>query len=423
MKINRKELLTALKIASKVVETKSNMPILQSVLLDPVGQRILATDLEIGMSYPIVMTDFEKVEVSDPPDEDLLDGLKKKDLLSLNEDYGIVPDLKDGKLPAIRAALMTKLNAESTKQYTEQFCLSAKRLLKVVESESTEEVEITVVGKTGLFGYGQVRVGEYFQNLPTLAAEEFPTFDVTEDTTEGNENWVEINKDKLAKVLTATANENEGWNLGVIYFDKDHAVATDGHRMHRVGAIVEGKSWCLGAKEAKTLISITPKHEGTGENMISYPIKLVHGEKNIHTKIGKADIILRPRETKFPDYLSFVETAPAHEIKIKKGDIVPILNRATLMLSDNYKGVKLTFNGKIDIEMINPDAGSYVHQGAVECEGEVPDPVEVGLDLKYISDIMKASDHDDIAVGVTDHEHPILFSQEGFFGLIMPMRI
>jgi len=68
-------------------------------------------------------TDTKKVierEASDPPDKDILDGLKKAQLISLAEDYFGLYYAKDDKVDTIREHLMSAMQEKSETVYSEE---------------------------------------------------------------------------------------------------------------------------------------------------------------------------------------------------------------------------------------------------------------------------------------------------------------
>jgi len=392
MKINREELLKALSMAVKVVEKKSNMPILSAVYIDGPGQKVCATDLEMSMDYPLEITDFSSVTTETKV-------VGHANWLAYCD--GVWQE-------------------EVETEYVDIFCLPAATCKSIVESldKDTDTVEIVRSAQAENFMQtSMVRIGDHFRDLGMFPAEDFPAISFDSVQKEEDTGKTTISRESVLRLLPATSREEDGFTLRLINFDHEHgeAVATDGHRLHLTKAEVAGKTWGLPAFAAKTMASCVGKDAD-----LSFTV----GERNAVAKIGDAMFCIRTTDTRFPDYRAVVDT-PKHTVTVKKSDAKPAMKQAAILTDKTYGGIKVSFNGQIDIEVINPDQGTYQKNEAIPCEGKVDPAVEVGMRLKYMADIIATAPKDDteIEIGVTDETCPVHFQHEDFHGLVMPMRI
>ena len=92
-----------------------------SVMVPVPALRAVISSLGKDEDEVMLKTDVKKVierEASDPPDEDILDGLKKAQLINLADDYFDITFHKDDKIAGMRDHLMTRMQEESEPVYS-----------------------------------------------------------------------------------------------------------------------------------------------------------------------------------------------------------------------------------------------------------------------------------------------------------------
>jgi DNA polymerase-3 subunit beta len=438
MKINRKSLTAAVKIASKVAKEGGNFPILSCVVLDGAGQKLIATDLEMAVKIPLEISDYGRTMPAEGIDgvigEDGIDGLKGPQLKQLAEDYGISFPGK-ATVPAMRTVILEACENASTEEssWNEKFCISAKDLGKILSSLTDEEVEITRTGdEDGLLfktGAPRVRIGQNFTGLATFDVDEFPSFDeeVGHDTT------INITKKNLVNVsMAAQKKDDQGFNLKGIYFDLEDrenlaAVATDGHRLH----------WS--SLDAENIVS----PEGLGG--FTCPIDAVKmfkalfaDEDLIHIQMNSAGhmisvpfgekggmLYIRAMESRFPAWKVVVPSEPEKSLTILKADMETPLQQAMTITGEKYSSIKLKFNGGIDVDFTNPEKGEYQKISIPVKSKNYPDGEEVtfGFNGQFILDAMKPIESEDLHIMFDTGNKPIVMGFESYHALVMPMRV
>jgi len=449
MKINRKNLLEALRAAGKVCEGgKTSMPILSCVLLDGENQRLEATNLEIGLLYPLEITDYVREMAVDKTPGDLLEGLTGPQMRALNEDYGIIEIPKGAKVAEIREAMTAACQAKDTEteNWNEAFCLSCKDLTKILQTLDEEVVEIRPAQEDGesatmFMKAPRVHIGENFQGLGTISADEFPR--MAEPEREYGTK-VQVEMEDLENVAKASTAEEAGFKLRGIHFDFNEdpfIVATDGHRLHYSKldncTVAEGvKAFELATPSLKAIkaagVVKTKEKIGEGDDAKEIERNVVnidydHEHKCIMVKGEKGTLYIRPMESKFPDWKAVLPKAEDQKtVTLEKAALERPLQQAMTMTNERYTGgLHVRFNGGVDVEFNNPDKGSYQKVSIPVKAKSYTDKEElqVGLNGRYLLDAMKPITSEDLTVRFIDESKPVCMGHERFEALIMPMRV
>ena len=419
MRIDRKELLKALAIAGKVVAKNGHMPILGCVLID--GKGMKATDLEVGVEIPLDIAPQEEGE-------------------------------------------------------EEVFCIGHADLSKIVKSMESDSETVTISPKTE----GEdsetgnwVQIQDYW-DLATLPADEYPVFETPKTS---KDHWVTVGATALKNVLLASCKGDEVKSLDHAMFDAESqkVVATDGHRLHMAPAKIEGVSWAINDHFAKIILGLLGKDEDEVTFKTSVVKIVEEGNSPDFTGKKKPDLVAMAEELKvevpekatvaqikdaitestkddgklvvkntvvslengtsfvcrvdgdirFPDYKAVIPTEVKHSVVIRPKDVEKPLQQAMAIISENYRSVKLTFNGGIDVENSNPDKGNYQRETIPVVSGKVEPALEMGLNPDLLRDVLSTAPKDttEITVELVSADKPLVFKHGKFLGLVMPMRV
>lgn len=177
-----------------------------------------------------------------------------------------------------------------------------------------------------------------------------------------------------------------------ILIKKNQAITTDGHRLHiaRVKDIPDG---LYEYSKAKSLIFLKTAQYSNAWN--SPP--------------------------KFPDVSHVIPKTFFYEVTADTKEFLHIAKMAKIMIADHYQGICLTFNGCLNIKVVNPDLGDMT--GDVFINKAVKPEIKLGINLKYLIDALKGLDKE-VTIGLQESEgKPIIIRDENRSALIMPMRI
>jgi len=447
MKIDREKLVQALRVVNLVAEKKGNMPILGCVLLDGERQQISATDLETAIVAPLEMRDVivaepkaqatEEADPNAPAEPSLKEKLSAMTLEQL-EGYANengVPKPKAKKLTekawikAITEASEKSAAKEAKKADSgkiEKYCLPAGQLLKIVSSITEKDVEIKpsdAIAPEMFSSANYVSIGSNFRNMGTLPPDDFPVIVKPEFKKKVT---VECSVDGLQNVMKVATDEEAGFKLSVVHFDgkRQEMVSTDGHRLHVLPATVSEKEtdgYNVGRSFLRSVVKVA---KGTELVNLTFDLEGAEDGTGIVAKVGEITFIGRNPGNKFPDYPSFIKEGK-NKLVVTREAVESALSQALLLSNQTIRGAKITFNGSIEIQMINPDCGEYINTSVPVVKGLKGDSIAMGINPQYLLDAIRTAPEkkDEITVGVTSSDAPVSFKHHDFFAVVMPMRI
>jgi DNA polymerase-3 subunit beta len=373
IKIDRETLLKGISRVQGILEKRSHMPILATVLLTAKDDEleISATDLEIGFqnSYPVEI-------------------------------------IKPGSIT-----------------------ISGKKLLDITRETDSEKIYISE--KDNNWTYISDHNAHY--NLSCLPVDEFPVLTEPEGTI-----MIEIDSKIITEMINKTiysiTMEEAGFKLSGVFMEKIkkneedflRMVATDGHRL----SMVDKKTPDIQKIEIKDGVMISKKGliELNKLALEDGPLLQVGlKQNNLVVKKGKALIVIRLLDTKFPDYKNVLPKEKEDKeniITINRRYLLDAMRRMMIIRSDQYQGVKMNIGvNYLEMVSVNPDLGNVEEKIEIKYEGQ---PIEMGFNPKYFIDALQPMDSDVIYLNIKDQTSPCLITGEqddGFLGLIMPIRI
>jgi len=365
MKVNRKELSDALATLSKVVDKKSSIPIIRSVLMETDGAllRLRTTDLNRTLTTAIH---------SDGPSFDT--------------------------------------------------CINADKLLKIIKADTGESkgkkalatVEITVSENAATVEIDGIKV-----KLPTLPAADFPTAPTRDD-------WKRIASwesktlaGALGHVLPVASVDFTRPHINAVSFVHDGRIAaTDGHRLHvaPIPALFE-KDVTIPRDAATTLAGVLKLGEST--------VLDVQKESPLgRFTIGVYQLTVRLSETDFPPIDQVIPSRRNQDVTavVNAERWSKALKKLRAVMDSEHMGVKLVVNGSITMEVEDPDTG------AVECQieathGNDGETKTIGVNGSLLFDAL-VDIEGDVEVMIWAPLDPIrIDSSDGRIAIVMPMRI
>lgn len=363
------ELSKALYRAQGIVEKKSTMPILASVLIEakktPEGGRIIvsAYDLEVGVS-------------GEHPAEVIKEGSVALGAKSL---YEIVRNLPEN-------VVVLKKGANNRVEIT------------------SGTAEFKIVGQPA----------DEFPALPKFDAVPFVPVEVS--------SLLEM----IEKTQFAISTDETRYNLNGVFFDPGEGstkmVATDGHRLSLIekplsgdfglkrGVIIPRK----GLMELRRLLTeetAAPGELGFSEN------------SGIFRRQGLI-MVMRLIDGQFPDYTQVIPAETGRILTLPRTRFLETLRRVALIAADRTSAVRLELgNNQLRVTSQNPDLGEAKEDVVVEYQGPV---IKIGFNARYLQDVLTAVDTDQIGLEIADELSPGVLrpvGEKGYVAVIMPMRI
>ena len=367
--IDRNEFLKNVSRIQSIIERRSNMPILSTVLIKASDSHVLisATDLEIG---------FQQT------------------------------------LPAqvIQAGSVT---------------ISGRKLFEILKESKSAQVSI----KERENNWVLISDESAKFNLACLSADEFPVFVEPEDVATVQIEGATLGE-MIDKTIYAVTLEEAGFKLSGVFAEKIvqegntllRMVATDGHRLSLVDKPIPG----IETLEMGNGVMI-PKKALSELNKVASeagPLQLGFKQNSCVTKKENSLLVIRLLETKFPDYHAVIPKKAKFFIKLNRISLLDAMRKMLILSNERYRIVKITLqDNSMELVSTNPDLGEAQENIRISYSD---DPVEMGFNARYFLDALQTMESELVELGFIDSSKPCMIRGEagkGFLGLIMPMRL
>ena len=365
IKIDRESLLKPLQVVSGIIERRHTLPILSNVLLVRQANQI-----------SLVTTDIE-IEIT--------------------------------------------ASAQTTPGEEKSITVGARKLLDILRA-LPERSEVTLSLQENRL---QLKSGKSRFNLQTLPAEDFPrlsTPDVALNTLSMSQNLL---KSMIELIQYAMAQQDIRYYLNGMLMVLEGTtltlVATDGHRLGYVsrehgGASFERREVIL---PRKTILELS-KLLNDSEDSILIEISTTQARFSF----GGISLFSKMVDGKFPDYTRVIPQSTAKHLRLKRMDLLSCLERAAILTSDKFRGVRWFLStGSLKIMCTNTEQEEAQEELDVEYSGET---LDVGFNVGYLLDVLNNLEVDEIDCGLGDANSSALITvpeKTDFKYVVMPMRI
>src|SRR3989304_1379202 len=374
--ITKGEFFKGLQKSQGVADTKGAIPILSNILIEVVdsGIWIYATDLNIGIKG------FYNASVKS----------KGRFTANARKLFDIVRELPDADI---------NVNQKS----------GVKR-----KEHENEFADLWI----------NLSCGNYKTRLSGLPVDEFPAF-----PSYGEDYLVKFEpsqlKDMVRKTIFSISSDETRYTLNGTLLEAEgntvKLVSTDGHRLSYIKnenpKIVEKKiNVIIPQKTTSELLKLV---EDDNEDVLFsiYENHAVFKKKNFV-------LVSRVIDGQFPNYEVVLPKNNDKRVILNKDVLIHALKRVSLLSDEKSKMVKFNIE-KDNIELISDTAGigEAKEKIDVKYDGE---GLSIGLNARYLLDIMSAVESDEIFFDIKDPVSPTLFmpmNNENYKCVIMPMRL
>jgi DNA polymerase-3 subunit beta len=275
----------------------------------------------------------------------------------------------------------------------------------------------------GEAGQAVLRAGRSRFTLPSLSAADFSditTGEMTHHFTLPAKTLAHM----IEKTQFAISTEETRYYLNGIYIhaieDRLTAVATDGHRLARSTLpLPEGAAGMPGI--------IVPR------KTVAELLKLLKDAEEVSIALSTAKIIVEAGATRitsklidgsFPDYIRVIPAGNDRIAMIDRAELAAAADRVSTVSSERLRAVKLSLgDGSLMLATRSADACTGEEELSVEYAAT---PMEIGLNSRYLLDILGAIDGDTVCLAMADSGSPALFTtptDENLTFVLMPMRV
>jgi len=190
-----------------------------------------------------------------------------------------------------------------------------------------------------------------------------------------------------ALVFCAGAKTNHKENLDLLRVKKGRLLATDGHRLHYT-PIKDIPDGLYNYEKKNTTITLT----------------LVKDKKY-------ADV------DTWMDSLEFVQS-----VTVNRDEFYQRLKQVNVIPTTTWAGMKLTFNGKLEMRADNPDLGDV--ETEIQTDKTIDPEFTIGMNCRYILNALIDMKGKTVEIGLQySPDCPLVFKQDNKTALIMPMRL
>ena len=368
--IERAVLLTALSHVQSVVERRNTIPILSNVLLEAEGERLAltATDLDIAVVEKLPA----KVEKPGAT------------TVAAHTFYDIVRKLPDGA-----------------------------------------EIELTFAASDQRL---DLRAGRSSFKLSCLPKEDFPVMAAGDLP-----HSFQLPADQLRRLIDKTrfaiSTEETRYYLNGIYLHAAssagvpmmRAVATDGHRLARVGApLPAGAAGMPGViVPRKTVNELRKLLEGGAAD-----VKIELSDTKIRFTFGELVLVSKLIDGAFPEYERVIPRDNDKVMEVDSKAFAAAVDRVATISTEKSRAVKLSLKPEgIELSATSPDHGSASEQLTAAYSAA---PIEVGYNSRYLLDIASQIEGENARFLLADALAPTLVrdpSDDGALYVLMPMRV
>ena len=363
--IDRTSLLRPLNQLSSVVERRTTIPILSNIVLSAAGGQLslTATDMEID--------------------------------------------------------IVTRLNCAIS---MEGACTCPVHLLNDIVRKLPDGAEITMEAADNQV---LIQAGRSRFKLPILPVEDFPTFNSGELPVEFSITAADL-RHQIDTTQFAISTEETRYYLNGIYFHKNDAgalaaVATDGHRL-----ALTIMDMPAGAEHIPDII-LPRKAVGEIRKMIGEEegeVVINLSETRATFSFGNVRLTSKLIDGSFPDYTRVIPKGNDKKVVLDTALFAAAVDRVSTISADKTKAVKLQLShNMLTLSASTSDASSATEE--IEISYEAAD-LEIGFNARYLLDIAKQVESDEMQIALSDPSSPSLISTPGDDAnmfVLMPMRV
>jgi DNA polymerase III subunit beta len=197
-------------------------------------------------------------------------------------------------------------------------------------------------------------------------------------------------------------------------------VATDGHRLAMAQVTLETevpKQEVILPRKTVLELQRLLKDDDT-------PIDMKFANNQAVFRFGMLEFVTKLVEGKFPDYNRVIPKNHKHAIVLGRAPLLASLQRAAIMTSEKFKGVRLNVEpGQLSIAASNAEQEEAKEELEIDYNG---DAIDIGFNVTYLIDVLSHNNVEMVQLELQDSNASVLFTAPdlpGFKYVVMPMRI
>jgi len=362
-----------------------------------------------------------KKEILEQPLSQVIGVVEKRQTLPILGNVFI--ELNQGQLTLVGSDLETEITTrvDGVEGTDGKTTVSARKLFDICRSLPNESVLSLIVEDDKMV----VKAGKSRFTLQTLSAVDYPRLEEVTWKHEFSLTQAQLNN-LLTKTSFSMAQQDVRYFLNglllEIHNEQILSVATDGHRLAKTQI-------STGSLNIDLVQSILPRKAVIEIGKFLSPdsddnvdIKLNAGHISIQS--GNFLFISKLIDGRFPDYEKVIPANLDKHVIINRSKLIEILSRAAILSNEKFRGVSLSVDNNIlKVASNNPDQEQANDEMEVSYQS---DPIEIGFNVNYLLEALKACDSENIDLGLLDPNTSCTFHAQDnsdTLYLIMPMRL
>jgi len=295
--------------------------------------------------------------------------------------------------------------------------IPAKRLLEVLRATRQDEVEIEVAAGTATIKSGRGRV-----KLLGFDPADFPSIPVAESDP------IEVDiyrlRNAIDRTLFAASTDDTRAHLCTLLLEESggflRLVSTDGHRLSVTETEIEAPAGLRALAPASWVRNFRRALEWA-----TTPAALRVDRARIEITLGDYRSATRLVDAEFPAWEAVLPAKPGPEVAVLADDLADAVKRISVVASQANHGVRLTLGETVRIAASSVEAGEAVDEVDI-VRGKVKRETEVGVSIRYLGELLRATAGETVLLRVSTPEQPILVQVDGadhWRHALMPMRV
>ena len=334
---------------------------------------------------------------------------------------------KTGKLTLFSTNLQVSVLSETDCDIEEEGCVvvDSSKIFSLIREFKDEPICLKTKSSDRLV----ITQGSSKYNLVYFPENKYP-HPVKINIDEGTQIESDILKKMIRKTMYSVSKDNTRIFLNGIYFQSTtgknktyRMVSTDGHRLSKVESENShntkfSKGIIIPKKGLEEILKVLETYSGT--------VSIGVDKNYFFMKNDTTVITVRLIEHDYPDYERLIPKKVDHTVTFNRENLLSCLKRVELLANEKSKGVIFSFgDDKVNITSKNPELGEANEEVTI-LEGIKNKNVTIGFNARYIMDILKNIEDENIEFNIIDKEKPTVVTPKvdpSYKCIVMPMRI
>ena len=159
------------------------------------------------------------------------------------------------------------------------------------------------------------------------------------------------------------------------------------------------------------------------------PVVITAGENHLGFRMGQRALVSRIVELRFPQYERVIVRDNPYRARVVRGDLLASLRRVSLLAHEKARGVRFKFDsmGEVRLVSIGYDRGSAEETLPITYQGE---SVDIALNAGYLIDVLQILESEMIEIQLRDGNTQCVLVPveddsrlEEYVYVLMPMRV